>query len=116
MQENIIETINNNENLSHQKHENINPPPPIHVFNSNKGLPSTYIEIITEIDEENQPISVLEVDLVISREKGKETRKLSMNFAGIDLSKKEMIEKSINLDQESFENLKRFFTQLDWNS
>jgi hypothetical protein len=86
------------------------------MLNLNKGLPSTYIEIITEKDSDGQPISVLEVDLVISREKGKETRKLSMNFAGIDLEKKEMIEKSVNLDQESFDVLKKFFTQLDWNS
>jgi hypothetical protein len=116
MEENIIETINNNENLSNQEHENVNPPPPVHMLNLNKGLPSTYIEIITEKDSDGQPISVLEVDLVISREKGKETRKLSMNFAGIDLEKKEMIEKSVNLDQESFDVLKKFFTQLDWNS
>jgi len=79
-------------------------------------MPSTYIEVITEKDVDGQPVSVLEVDLVISREKGTETRRLSMNFTGIDFEKKEMIEKSVNLDRESFEILKKFFTQLDWNS
>jgi hypothetical protein len=39
-----------------------------------------------------------------------------MNFAGIDMEKKEMVEKSINIDRESFEQLKQFFSNLDWNS
>jgi hypothetical protein len=116
MEENIKEIISNNEILSNQEQENLNPPPPSHMFNLNKDMPITYIEIITEKDEDGQPVSVLEVDLVISREKGTETRKLSMNFTGIDFEKKEMIEKSVNLDRESFEILKKFFTQLDWNS
>jgi hypothetical protein len=76
----------------------------------------TYIEIIAEKDNQGQPLSVLEVDLIISREKGRETRRLSMNFAGIDMEKKEMVEKSINIDRESFEQLKQFFSNLDWNS
>ena len=78
--------------------------------------PSTYIELIVEKDSTGAPLSVLEVDLVISREKGKETRKLAMNFAGIDLVKKEMIEKSVSIDRENFEILKSFFCKLDWNS
>lgn len=76
----------------------------------------TYIEIVAEKDSQGQPLSVLEVDLIISREKGRETRRLSMNFAGIDMEKKEMVEKSINIDRESFEQLKQFFSNLDWNS
>ena len=76
----------------------------------------TYIEIFAEKDSQGQPLSVLEVDLIISREKGRETRRLSMNFAGIDMEKKEMVEKSINIDRESFEQLKQFFSNLDWNS
>ncbi len=111
------EVINNNEILSQNIEENsVNPPPPKHMLNTFDNSPSTYIEIITEKDEDGQPISVLEVDLVISREKGKETRRLSMNFAGIDFEKKEMIEKAVNLDRDSFDLLKKFFTQLDWNS
>ena len=77
---------------------------------------STYIEVITERDSEGQPLSVLEVDLVISREKGKETRRLQINFTGIDMEKKEMVEKSVNIDRQSFERLKHFFCNLDWNS
>lgn len=74
----------------------------------------TYIEIITEKDATGQPLSVLEVDLIISREKGQETRRLAMNFAGIE--NQEMIEKTVNIDKDSFEELKLFFSNLDWNS
>lgn len=116
MEENIKEVIGNNEMLSTQEQVGVNPPPPAHMLSLNKNLPVTYIEIITERDDEGQPISVLEVDLVISREKGRETRRLSMNFAGIDFEKKEMIEKTVDLDEQSFETLKEFFSQLDWNS
>jgi hypothetical protein len=84
--------------------------------NLNNLHPSTYIELIVEKDASGAPLSVLEVDLVISREKGKETRKLAMNFAGIDMVKKEMIEKSVSIDRENFEVLKNFFCKLDWNS
>ena len=78
--------------------------------------PITYIEVVTEKDESGQPISVLEVDLVISREKGQETRRLSLNFAEVDVKNQEMVEKSVNIDRESFEVLKKYFCQLDWNS
>jgi hypothetical protein len=81
-----------------------------------EGEISTYIEIISEKDENGQPISVLEVDLVISREKGKETRRLSLNFSGIDMVKQEMIEKSVDIDRDNFERLKHFFCNLDWDS
>lgn len=99
--------INHNQNNINDNKNNI-PENPLY----NK----TYIEIIAEKDSQGQPLSVLEVDLIISREKGKETRRLCMNFAGIDMEKKEMIEKSINIDRESFEQLKEFFSNLDWNS
>lgn len=74
----------------------------------------TYIEIITEKDATGQPLSVLEVDLIISREKGQETRRLAMNFAGIE--NQQMVEKTVNIDRDSFEKLKLFFSNLDWNS
>jgi hypothetical protein len=117
MEENIEKQVIKSEGLLKGSNvNNDNPPPPNHMFKSVDNPPITYIEVITEKDEEGQPVSVLEVDLVISREKGKETRRLSMSFTGIDFEKKEMIEKSVNLDKESFEFLKKFFTQLDWNS
>ena len=76
----------------------------------------TYIEIVASKDESGQPMSVLEVDLIISREKGKENRRLAMNFAEIDVKSKQILEKSVNIDQESFRKLKEFFSNLDWNS
>ena len=87
-----------------------------HNANVAKGHNATYIEIVSEKDETGQPLSVLEVDLIISREKGKETRRLAMNFAGIDVENQQMIEKSVNINRESFEQLKSFFSNLDWNS
>lgn len=86
------------------------------VLPKNNETPSTYIEIISEKDASGQPVSALEVDLIISREKGKETRRLSINFMGIDMEKKEMVEKSVDIDRQSFERLKEFFCNLDWNS
>jgi len=74
----------------------------------------TYIEIVTEKDATGQPLSVLEVDLIISREKGQETRRLAMSFAGIE--NQQMVEKTVNIDRDSFEKLKLFFSSLDWNS
>ena len=87
-------------------------------FNSQVQTLATQLanQIVAERDESCQPLSILEVDLVISREKGKETRRLEMNFAGIDLEKKEMIEKSVSISRENFEILKHFFCHLDWNS
>jgi hypothetical protein len=76
----------------------------------------TYIEIVASTDESGQPMSVLEVDLIISREKGKENRRLTMNFAEIDEKSKQIIEKSVNINKESFMELKEFFSNLDWNS
>lgn len=84
--------------------------------NHGNNNPVTYIEIITEKDESGQPLSVLEVDLIISREKGEEKRSLSINFAGIDTEKKELVEKSVNINQDSFHQLKEFFAQLEWNN
>jgi hypothetical protein len=76
----------------------------------------TYIEIVASTDDSGQPMSVLEVDLIISREKGKENRRLTMNFAEIDEKSKQIIEKSVNINKESFMQLKEFFSNLDWNS
>tara|TARA_R110001592_G_scaffold92035_8_gene268761 strand:- start:1906 stop:2298 length:393 start_codon:yes stop_codon:yes gene_type:complete len=89
-----------------------------HVTNLERPISNgkTYIEIVATKDDSGQPMSVLEVDLIISREKGKENRRLAMNFAEIDVASKQIVEKSVNIDRDSFEKLKDFFTNLDWNS
>jgi len=87
------------------------------VYNKNSSPnEKTYIEIVASTDDSGQPMSVLEVDLIISREKGKENRRLTMNFAEIDEKSKQIIEKSVNINKESFMQLKEFFSNLDWNS
>jgi len=50
------------------------------------------------------------VDLITFREKGKQVKYLSVSF--ID-SKESTV--SLSLDEESFNTLKSFFKQLDWN-
>jgi len=102
---NIVENVTNN---------------PVEMNNNSESTPKshgrTYIEIVATKDEAGQPMSVLEVDLIISREKGKESRRLTMNFAEIDEASKQIVEKSVNIDRDSFNELKEFFSNLDWNS
>lgn len=104
------------ENMEHHDVPQEIIPPDVELSDKAGPHANTYIEIISEKDESGQPLSVLEVDLVISREKGRETRRLEMNFAGIDVEKKQMIEKSVSIDRQNFEILKNFFCNLDWNS
>jgi hypothetical protein len=104
------------ENMEHHDVPQEIIPPDVEPSDKARPHANTYIEIISEKDESGQPLSVLEVDLVISREKGRETRRLEMNFAGIDVEKKQMIEKSVSIDRQNFEILKNFFCNLDWNS
>lgn len=110
------ELVDKNQQLETVNEEPIQDEVSIMENSPNNAHANTYIEIVAERDESGQPLSILEVDLVISREKGKETRRLEMNFAGIDLEKKEMIEKSVSISRENFEILKHFFCHLDWNS
>ncbi|HUS49429.1 MAG TPA: hypothetical protein VMZ91_04655, partial [Candidatus Paceibacterota bacterium] len=55
-----------------------------------------------------------EVDLVTFREKGQQTKYLSLSFVDENHNPSQVFTKS--LDQESFNMLKKFFSQLDWNS
>jgi hypothetical protein len=112
----LDENNEKNENNESNNHQNLESQDNQDFVEHNSPHSETYIEIITEKDESGQPLSVLEVDLVISREKGRETRRLQINFAGIDMTKKEMVEKSVDIDRHSFERLKHFFCNLDWNS
>lgn len=110
------ELVDKNQQLETINEEEVQNDVTPEVSHSKNPHANTYIEIVAETDETGQPVSILEVDLVISREKGRETRRLEMNFAGIDMTKKEMIEKSVSISRENFEILKHFFCNLDWNS
>lgn len=61
--------------------------------------------------------SLLEIDLVTFREKNNSMRYLSFNFSGINPKTGEPQDAFVNIDsEESFNELKKFFIQLDWNS
>ena len=59
----------------------------------------------------------LEIDLVTFREKGVETRYLALIFSGVDVRKDPPVtqEAFLNIEsRESFEEIKAFFAQLEW--
>lgn len=58
----------------------------------------------------NEDNTKFEVDLITFREKGKQVKYLSVSFTD---AKESCV--SLSLDEESFETLKKFFKQLDWN-
>ncbi len=59
----------------------------------------------------------LEFDLVTFREKNVSMRYLSANFSGINQKDGQLQESFMNIDsEEAFNELKKFFAQLEWNS
>jgi len=59
----------------------------------------------------------LEIDLITFREKGVETRYLSLLFSGLDVRQNPPVpqEAFLNIEsREEFERIKAFFAQLDW--
>jgi hypothetical protein len=61
----------------------------------------------------------LEIDLITFREKGAETRYLSVVFSGLDVRQDPPSPQSAFLNIESkedFERIKAFFAQLDWEN
>jgi hypothetical protein len=59
----------------------------------------------------------LEIDLITFREKGVETRYLSLLFSGLDVRQNPPVpqEAFLNIEsREEFEKIKAFFAQLDW--
>ncbi len=76
-----------------------------------KKVVQTYLSIG---DSEN---ALLEIDLVTFREKNQEMRYLGLNFSGNNPKTGQPQEAFINIDNEEvFNELKRFFSQLEWNS
>jgi len=60
--------------------------------------------------------SLIEIDLVTFREKGEQTKFLSVGILAKNEKTGEGQEVGISLDEESFLTLKEFFKQLEWNS
>lgn len=54
--------------------------------------------------------SKFEVDLITYREKGQQVKYLSVSFTDANENTA-----SLSLNEESFDNIKLFFKQLDWN-
>lgn len=82
------------------------------------SVPSPVIEECdTYFSYEDEAGGNLEVDLITFREKGMETRYLSILFSGVDVRQNPPVPQQAYLNIESreeFESLKSFFTQLDW--
>lgn len=66
-------------------------------------------------DPENPTSGTLEFDLVVFREKGEQTRNLTITFGQKDQSG-EPAEVSIKLNEESFNVIREYFKNLEWNS
>ena len=66
-------------------------------------------------DPENPASGRLEFDLVVFREKGEQTRNLTITFGQQDQSG-EPAKVSIKLNEEAFGVIREYFKNLDWNS
>lgn len=73
--------------------------------------------IQTYISLGNDEMGKLEFDLVTFREKNVSMRYLSAIFSGINPKTNQAQESIMNIDNEEvFNELKKFFAQLEWNS
>lgn len=82
---------------------------------NNKGSMSTFVSIGSD---ENQDDSLIEMDLVYVRQKGKEERFLKIELSGhniTDASRPNQYAIKVVNTKEEFEKLKNFFTQLEWD-
>ena len=61
--------------------------------------------------------SALEFDLITFRQRGEESRYLSITFSGLDITKDPPVsqEAYVNLGEEGFKKIKSFFEQLYWD-
>jgi len=87
------------------------------VSNSTRVAPPVIQECDTYFSYEDEAGGNLEVDLITFREKGIETRYLSMLFSGFDVRQNPPTPQQAYLNIESkeeFERFKSFFAQLDW--
>ena len=76
-------------------------------FMAEKIKSETYLGLSSKTEEIEQ---ILEFDLVTARQKGEEIRYLSISVKGNGQ------DASINVDEEAFNKIKTFFSQLEWNS
>lgn len=77
---------------------------------------STYMRLETKNSEE-QISGIIDIDLISYRERGQESRYLSINMNGINMEANGIQSQvSISIDKESdFNILKEFISNLNWN-
>ena len=76
-----------------------------------------YQECETYFEHQNEEGGNLEIDLITFREKGVETRYLSLVFSGVDIRQDPPVPQEAYLNigsKEAFDDLKAFFAQLNW--
>jgi len=66
-------------------------------------------------DAANPTSGTLELDLIVFREKGEQTRYLNVTFGQKDEAGQQS-SVSISLNEESFNSIKEYFKNLEWNS
>jgi len=76
---------------------------------------NTYLGLAFQSEDETIANS-LEIDLITSRQRGEEVRFLAVTVMTKTSDMEHPEEVSINLDRESFDKLKLFFNQIEWNS
>jgi len=82
---------------------------------NNKASMSTFVSVG---NDEDQNDSLIEMDLVYVRQKGKEERFLKIELSGhniTDPSRPNQYAIKVVNTKEEFEKLKSFFTQLEWD-
>jgi hypothetical protein len=107
----------NNANVESKVLDSQKPITQVNVSNEtrqNQAVPSTYVRLETK-NSEGQLLGVLEIDLISFRERGVESRYLSVNTVGVgqDGNQSETI---ISIDNEDdFNKFKNFVSNLNWN-
>ena len=90
------------------KQLNLNPGSNPNAKTNNKVV-ETYLGLSNET-------SLMEIDLVTARQKGEEIRYLLVTFGGKDARNNEQQNASISIDEGGFNQIKKFFAQLEWGS
>jgi competence transcription factor ComK len=99
--------------------------PQIETQTTQQPLPQTQQRQVHQLNKECQTYfsfgdeesGCLDIDLITFREKGVETRYLSLMFSGLDVRQNPPVlqEAFLNIgSKEDFERIKAFFTQLEW--
>lgn len=73
----------------------------------------TYLGLAFQSEDQSTANSV-EFDLITSRQKGEEVRYLSITVMTKTEDMEHPVELTVSVERESFDKIKQFFTQLEW--